>query len=76
MRRLVLLPLAALAACSTLSSLQAVSATADAVVFEYTGDRAAEAARQASLYCANLGRSARLRDVAQGERDIATFDCR
>jgi hypothetical protein len=67
-----------MAACSTLSPLTAVRATPDEVTFEYGNDRADDAARQASLYCANLGRSASLRDVtrAVGNANLAVFDCR
>lgn len=72
-----LLLLAALAACSASAALKAVSATSDAVTFEYADDRVGDAVRQAQLYCANLGRSASLREVTRdGDRSIATFDCR
>ncbi len=77
--RLPALPLLALlAACSAIASLRTVSATGDAVVFEYANDRAAQAMREAALYCANLGKNASLRDVTpeQGDRSIAAFDCR
>jgi hypothetical protein len=80
MRGLALLLLAAaLAACGTLSgSLTALSATGDDVAFAYTGDRSADALRQASLYCANLGRSAQLRELHRdgGDRTTATYECR
>jgi hypothetical protein len=67
-----------MAACSTLPPLTAVRATPDEVTFEYVDGRADEAARQASLYCANLGRSANLRQVTReaGDADLAVFDCR
>lgn len=77
--RLVLLSLLGLlAACSATASLKAVSATGDAVSFAYDNGRSAEAARQASLYCANLGRNASLRDITRDGDDhsIAVFDCR
>lgn len=75
-RRLALL-LVLLASCSADPALDAVTATGDEVIFAYTGDRAADAERQASLYCANLGRRERLRQVTPGEggRRVATFDC-
>ncbi len=78
MRLRVLPLLALLAACSTTASLKAVSATADQVVFEYGNDRAAQAIREAALYCANLGKTVSLRDVTpeEGDRSIAVFDCR
>jgi hypothetical protein len=70
--------LALLASCATPSALEAVAADSDEIVFSYTADRAAEAERQASLYCANLGRAVRLRDETRGASDriIATFECR
>jgi hypothetical protein len=68
--------LALLASCAA-SSLEAVTATGDEIVFAYTADRAAEAQRQASLYCANLGRGARLRQATrEDDRSVATFECR
>jgi hypothetical protein len=73
-----LLLLAPMAACSALSPLRAVRATPDEVAFEYSDDRAEDAARQASLYCANLGRSASRRQLMR-EADalnLAVFDCR
>jgi hypothetical protein len=73
-----LLLLAPMAACSALSPLKAVRATPDEVAFEYSGDHADDAARQASLYCANLGRSASRRQVTReaGVLSLAVFDCR
>ncbi|HEX9490157.1 MAG TPA: hypothetical protein VF930_07720 [Stellaceae bacterium] len=73
-----LLLLAPMAACSALSPLKAVRATPDELAFEYADDRAGDAARQASLYCANLGRSASLRQVTReaGAVSLAVFDCR
>ncbi len=77
--RLPVLPLLALlAACSAMVPLRTVSATGDAIVFEYADDSAAHAMREAALYCANLGKNASLRDVTpeQGGRSVAAFDCR
>jgi hypothetical protein len=74
---LLLLPLAFLDSCARPSSLEAATATGDEVVFTYTADRAAEAERQASLYCANLGRNARLRERHEtSDRIVATYECR
>lgn len=77
-RLLPLLLLAPMVACSALSPLKAVRATPDEVAFEYGNDRADDAARQASLYCANLGRSASLREVTReaGAANLAVFECR
>ncbi|HET7594980.1 MAG TPA: hypothetical protein VFK49_05960 [Stellaceae bacterium] len=73
---LLLAPLAA--ACGATPPLEAVRATPDGVTFAYGDGRADDAARQASLYCANLGRSAHLREVTQdgGADLLAVFDCR
>ena len=70
--------LALLASCATPSALEAVTADGDEIVFSYTADRAAEAEREASLYCANLGRAVHLRGETRGASDriIATFECR
>jgi hypothetical protein len=77
MSRAVPLLLVFLASCAAASSLEAVTATADGVVFGYSGDRAADAARRAALYCANLGRGASLRQVTQESgHSVATFECR
>ena len=67
-----------LLSCTTASSLEAVSATGDGIVFAYTGDETIEATRQASLYCANLGLLVRLRDIVKDPagRRVATFECR
>jgi len=67
-----------MAACSALSPLKAVRATPDEVAFEYADNRANDATHQASLYCANLGRSASLREVTReaGTLSLAVFDCR
>lgn len=76
--RLFLLPLLLLAACGAPRPLQAVSATPSEVSFAYGGGRGEDAARQAALYCANLGRSATLRakTPAPDDRTLAIFDCR
>ena len=67
-----------LASCAAASSLEALTADSDEIVLAYTSDRAAQAQRQAALYCANLGRGARLRAETRGDSDrtIATFECR
>ncbi|HKW55316.1 MAG TPA: hypothetical protein VJO12_16615 [Stellaceae bacterium] len=71
-----LLLLAPLAACAVAPPLEAVRATPDEVTFAYGDGRAADAARQAALYCANLGRLARPRQVTRdGDRSIARFAC-
>lgn len=73
-----LLVLAPLAACAAAAPPEALRATGDEVTFAYGAGAAEDAAHEAALYCANLGRSARLREVTRdgGDRDIATFDCR
>jgi len=73
-----LLVLAPLAACRAAAPPEAVSATGDEVSFAYGKGAADEAAHEAALYCANLGRSARLREAtrASDARTLATFDCR
>lgn len=73
-----LLVLAPLAACRAAPTLEALRATRDEVTFVYRDGGANAAARQAALYCANLGRSARLRaeTSASDARTLATFDCR
>ena len=73
-----LLVLAPLAACGAAAPPEAVRATGDEVTFAYGKGAADDAARQAALYCANLGRSARLRAAtsAADSRTLATFDCR
>ena len=71
-----LLILAPLAACHAATPLEAVRATPDEVTFAYGKGAADDAARQAALYCANLGRAARLREVTRdGDRNIARFAC-
>ena len=71
-----LLVLAPLAACGAVPSVEAVRATPDEVTFAYSDGGADTAARQAALYCANLGRSARLREVTRdGDHSIARFSC-
>ena len=77
-RRLAPLLPVLLASCAAPSSLEAVTADNDEIVLAYTSDRAAEAQRQASLYCANLGRGVRLREETPGEsgRIVARFECR
>jgi hypothetical protein len=73
-----LLILAPLAACRAASPPEAVRATGDEVTFAYSAGAADDAAHEAALYCANLGRSARLRAQAPASdaRTLATFDCR
>jgi hypothetical protein len=74
----LLLLLAPLAACGAAPPLEAVRATPDEVTFAYGDGRADDAARQASLYCANLGRAAALRNLTRvsGADTLAVFDCR
>jgi len=65
-----------LAACGAPPSPEAVRVTPDAVTFAYGDGGAGDAARQAALYCANLGRTARLRSVTQeGGRSLTRFAC-
>jgi hypothetical protein len=73
-----LLVLAPLAACRAPSPPEAVRATPDEVTFAYGKGAADDAAHEAALYCANLGRSARLRaeTLTPDSRTLATFDCR
>lgn len=73
-----LLVLAPLAACGAAQPPEAVRATGDEVTFAYGQGAADDAAHEAALYCANLGRSARLRaeTTASDARTLATFDCR
>jgi hypothetical protein len=71
-----LLVLAPLGACGAVPPLEAVRATPDEVTFAYGDGAADDAARQAALYCANLGRSARLRQVTrEGDRNVSRFAC-
>jgi hypothetical protein len=71
-----LLALAPLAACSAVTPVEAVRATPDEVTFAYGVGGADAAAHQAALYCANLGRSARLREVTRDrDRSITRFAC-
>lgn len=76
--RLVPLLVVPLASCASASSLETVNADANEIVLAYTPDRAGAAERQASLYCANLGRGVRLhKEVRDAEdRVTATFECR
>jgi len=78
MSRIWLILPAFLAACGAMEPLHALSATPEGVTFEYRSDRQPEAARRATLYCANLGRQAVLRDVRREIDDlsVAVFDCR
>ena len=73
-RLLVLAPLASCAAAPP----EVVSATGDEVSFAYGKGAAEAAAHEAALYCANLGRAARLREEspASDARTLTTFDCR
>jgi hypothetical protein len=75
-RLLPLLLLAPVAACGAPSPLEAVRATPDGVTFAYGDRRAEDAARQAALYCANLGRAARVREVRHdGDSNVTRFAC-
>ena len=66
-----------LAACSNGPELRAVEATGQTLSLAFAGNHLAEARRDAALYCANLGRSAMLRDVSDnGGVTVAAFDCR
>ncbi len=67
-----------LASCGAMEPLHALSATPDGVTFEYASDRQPEAAQRATLYCANLGHQAVLRDIKRETDDLSVgvFDCR
>jgi hypothetical protein len=66
-----------LAGCAAEVSVEVVSSSATSVTFRFRRDAANEAARRAALYCANLGRTAELRDIGRrGDETAATFDCR
>jgi hypothetical protein len=74
-----LLPLALLCACSGLPpGLHKVSADDAGVSFEFPTGEEEAAARQASLYCANLGRVAERQSLVPGpgSRTDAVFACR
>lgn len=66
-----------LTGCGT-PEVRAVETGAGGVTYEFPLDRRAEAMREAMLYCANLGRTAVLRQVTEkGDKDgVAAFDCR
>ncbi|HWI26513.1 MAG TPA: hypothetical protein VN668_06045 [Stellaceae bacterium] len=76
-RAVVLILLAALAACDS-PRLQATSDGTRGVTYAFPADLASKAARQATLYCANLGRSAVLQGTKHEEdgRVVASYDCR
>jgi len=77
MRRFLSLVLLLLAGCSDAPPLRAVEATGDRLALSFAGDHLADARRDAALYCANLGRSAVLREVSEhGDFTTAAFDCR
>lgn len=77
MRRSLSLILLLVAACREAPPLRAVEATGDRLALAFAGDHLAEARRDAALYCANLGRSAVLRELSeQGDVTTAAFDCR
>lgn len=70
--------LALLSACGATPSVRAVEVTPDGVVYAFPDNGEDLARRQATLYCANLGRGAALQSVKRdgnGAR-IAVFDCR
>jgi hypothetical protein len=77
-RRLGLLLLALLSACSAAPALRAVEVMPNGVAYAYPDNEEDVAKRQATLYCANLGRGAALQGVKRdgnGAR-VAVFDCR
>lgn len=67
-----------LAACAMAPAVRATRAGARGVTYEFPVDRRVEATRQASLYCANLGRAAVLKHIEVGANDRATaaYECR
>lgn len=73
---LLLLPL--VTTCTAMSRLQATIATADGVTYQFPAGEQGEAAHQAMLYCANLGRGAVPRSVGPGDSGliVAVYDCR
>jgi hypothetical protein len=79
MRRLAIIFLLLLvAACGSLSTVRATNADAHSVTFEFPVERQDDAAHQAMLYCANLGRGAVLESNRPGgdHARIAVYDCR
>jgi len=80
MRRLAVIGLvsATLFGCAEQPSLQTIDASTEAVAFRIHGRGLAEAEKQASLYCANLGRVAVLGEVRResDEISVAQFACR
>jgi hypothetical protein len=78
MRSIAILSLLLLAACGSLSPVRAMRADAKGVTFEFPAERQDDAARQAMLYCANLGRGAVLESSRPAGDDgrIATYGCR
>lgn len=77
-RGAALIALCLVAACSMAPTVRATRADAQGVAYEFPLDRRAEATRQASLYCANLGRAAVLKHIEIGADDRATaaYECR
>jgi hypothetical protein len=73
-----LIALCLLAACSVAPAVRATRAGAQGVTYEFPLGRRAEATREASLYCANLGRAAVLKHIEIGADDRATaaYECR
>lgn len=67
-----------LVACSEMPAVRATSADAGGVTYEFPTDRQQAAQRQATLYCANLGRAAVLKDsrIEAGGLAVATYECR
>lgn len=70
--------LALLSACSAAPSMHAVEVTPDGVAYAFPDDQEDLARRQATLYCANLGRSAALQGMKRDGNGahVAIFDCR
>jgi len=74
----VLLPVLFVAACAAVSRVEATTATADGVTYQFPADQQGEATHQAMLYCANLGRNAVLRSAEPEDGDLilGVYDCR
>jgi hypothetical protein len=66
------------AGCDAAPVVRATSAAAGSVSYEFPAGRQDEAQRQAMLYCANLGRTAVLKEIKRAEDGFptASYACR
>jgi hypothetical protein len=78
MRSAALIVIVLLAACGTTPRVRATGADAAGVTYEFPDDLAKEAARRATLYCANLGRGAVLQEMTHRPDGavVASYECR